>query len=417
LKPRDGLDEVRISQQRIYSNAAEYVSGFGAPQRDQENELRAHLTGRDNGFGLLRLLFATLVLWDHAFPLGGFNGVSAQRLLFTEESVGGICVAGFFAISGFLIAKSGMTATDCLQFAWRRCVRIFPAYWAVLVVTAVCVGPCIQYWEKGTVAGYWNVLPGGPLTYMTRNWWTVIHQYGINSLLRDSTPYGQKISGSVFNGSVWTLIYEIRCYIAAGILAMLGVLTAGRKALLSVTAIAWMLLGLQAIDISFPARIAPWLADLYLIRHFTIFLLGACAAAYSKTLPINDRLGICAIVVYLLCLFSGGYFFFGYPAMVYWILWLACRLPQWLRRIGSRNDYSYGVYVFGFLVQQVLAYIGIQRYGLSAYLLATLIMTFACAWCSWHGLEKHALRLKDWGPGRGWHYWLNLAKGGRMSWR
>lgn len=127
------------------------------------------LSTHDNGFGLLRLLFATMVLWDHAFPLGGFGADPMWRLTLNQDSMGGICVSGFFAISGFLIAKSGMRA-DALQFAWRRCVRIFPAYWAVLIVTALCVGPIIHYVQAGTLHGYWNTALGGPLGYITNNW-------------------------------------------------------------------------------------------------------------------------------------------------------------------------------------------------------------------------------------------------------
>ncbi|CAJ4074458.1 O-antigen acetylase [Burkholderia pseudomallei] len=363
------------------------------------------LSTHDNGFGLLRLLFATMVLWDHAFPLGGFGADPMWRLTLNQDSMGGICVSGFFAISGFLIAKSGMRA-DALQFAWRRCVRIFPAYWAVLIVTALCVGPIIHYVQAGTLHGYWNAALGGPLGYITNNWRLTIGQYGINDLLRDTTPYGHSISESVFNGSIWTLIYEAKCYVMVGLFAMFGLLTAHRRALLAVTVVAWFVLAIQTINPAFSAQLLPWAGDRHLVQYGTIFLIGSSAAAYSKSLPISDKLGAFAVVVYLISLFKGGYLLLGYPAMVYAILWLACRLPRWARRIGSRNDYSYGIYVFGFLVQQVLAYVGAYKYGFVFYLAASVFFTFICAWFSWHLIEKRALALKDWGPGQGWKYCL-----------
>ncbi|RQZ33031.1 acyltransferase [Burkholderia sp. Bp9090] len=377
------------------------ASGPARVATSQVSKSSERLSSHDNGFGLLRLVFATMVLWDHAFPLGGFGSDPMWRLTLGQDSMGGICVSGFFAISGFLIAKSGMRA-DLLQFAWRRCVRIFPAYWAVLVVTAFGVGPVLHYLQAGTLDGYWNSNIGGPLGYLVNNWQLTIGQYGINNLLRDTTPYGRSISESVFNGSIWTLIYEAKCYVMVGIFAVFGLLTEHRRVLLAATFIAWLMLAIQTVNPAFSAQLVPWASDRHLIQYGTIFLIGSTAAAYSKSLPITDKLGMFSIVVYLVSLFKGGYLLLGYPAMVYAILWLACRLPLWARRIGSKNDYSYGIYVFGFLVQQLLAYAGVYKYGFVLYLTASVFFTCICAWLSWHLIEKRALELKDWGPGRGW---------------
>ncbi|WP_414450234.1 acyltransferase family protein [Burkholderia sp. 22PA0099] len=359
------------------------------------------LSNHDNAFGLLRLIFATLVLWDHAFPLGGFGSDPMWRLTQGQDSMGGICVSGFFAISGFLIAKSGMHA-DLMQFAWRRCVRIFPAYWAVLIVTALGVGPVIHYIEMGTLQGYWTHGVGGAFGYLTNNWRLSIGQYGINNLLRDTTPYGQSISESVFNGSIWTLVYEAKCYVMIGVFAVFGLLTEHRRVLLAATLVSWLVLAVQTIDPAMSAKLVHWAGDPHLVQYGTIFLIGSSAAVCSKTLPISDKLGAFALAVYLLSLFKGGYLLLGYPAMVYTILWLACRLPQWARRIGSKNDYSYGIYVFGFLVQQLLAYVGAYLHGFVFFLAASVVLTYVCAWFSWHLVEKRALELKNWGPGQGW---------------
>ncbi|PWG11974.1 hypothetical protein DF268_18615 [Streptomyces sp. V2] len=35
--------------------------------------------------------------------------------------------------------------------------------------------------------------------------------------------------------------------------------------------------------------------------------------------------------------------------LAYALVWLAIRLPAPFRRIGARNDYSYGIYIYGFL--------------------------------------------------------------------
>jgi peptidoglycan/LPS O-acetylase OafA/YrhL len=86
-------------------------------------------------------------------------------------------------------------------------------------------------------------------------------------------------------------------------------------------------------------------------------------------------------------------------------MYLGARLPKQLHWIGAKNDYSYGIYIYGFLVQQVLAYMGCYKLGYFPYVLIALVITFGFAWISWHLVEKRAMALKSRGPGRGWAYW------------
>ncbi|MDQ1598087.1 MAG: hypothetical protein QOI70_1511, partial [Microbacteriaceae bacterium] len=44
-------------------------------------------------------------------------------------------------------------------------------------------------------------------------------------------------------------------------------------------------------------------------------------------------------------------------------------------------------------------------WGYVPWVAVCLIISAALAWLSWHGVEKRALALKDWGPGRGFQFW------------
>ena len=92
------------------------------------------------------------------------------------------------------------------------------------------------------------------------------------------------------------------------------------------------------------------------------------------------------------------------------MLYLAARLPQATHWIGKKNDYSYGVYIYGFLVQQVTAYLGWYKLGYVPYVLIAIVLSLGCAWLSWHLVEKRAMALKNWGPGRGWRYWWDRVR-------
>jgi peptidoglycan/LPS O-acetylase OafA/YrhL len=358
------------------------------------------LVSHDNAFGFLRLVLAAVVIVDHAFPLGGFGRDPMWAWSKDQDSLGGICVAGFFAISGYLIAKSSFT-TDWLQFLWRRALRIFPAYWTVLVLTAVVVAPAI-WWANHHELRHYFVRNGiGPFSYVYQNLLLEVRRYGVHDLLASTTPYGKLVNASVFNGSLWTLIYEWHCYLLVLVLALCGAFRSARMLAVGVTVGLYVLLNLQVVDASWPGRLAPWLKDPHTVRFTTIFMIGALAALFARRIPLDDRLGVLSVIVYFGSLFLGGYFTVGYPAMVYMLLWLAVRLPAVLRSVGARNDYSYGVYLYGFLVQQVLAFAGVHRLGLAPFIAIATAISFGCAYLSWHAIEKHAMRLKDAGPGRG----------------
>jgi len=162
------------------------------------------LSERTNTFGFIRLVLASLVIVDHAFPLSGNGADPFWGYTHGQESLGGFAVAGFFVVSGFLISRSAMSV-DFLGFLWRRILRIFPAFWLVLVVTVAVVAPFFYWLDHGSLAGYLTRGTPGPITYLTNNWNLTIGQYAVLDVFR-TTPYGTEVNASVMNGSLWTLL-------------------------------------------------------------------------------------------------------------------------------------------------------------------------------------------------------------------
>lgn len=367
------------------------------------------LRGHSNALGLIRLVLAALVIVDHAFPLGGFGADPVWALTRGQTSLGLLAVGGFFAISGYLIAKSGMSG-DILQFLWRRFLRIFPAFWAVLLVTALVVAPLLWIGQGKSLAGFLGMTPNGPLRYLSANWTLHIGSYGIGDLLTDTTPYGQELGRSVFNGSLWTLSYEWSCYLLIGVLLAFGILARARIVVPVVTAFLFIVQLIQLADPQAIAAILPVLDGQYRISLTLTFMVGACLAVYSRSIPFDDRLGVLSGLIVAVTLRFGGFAVIGVVAGAYFVMYLGARLPAAVRWVGAKNDYSYGIYIYGFLVQQVLASLGVHRLGYLPYVLIALVITFGCAWLSWHGIEKRAMALKEWGPGRGWRFWLERLR-------
>jgi peptidoglycan/LPS O-acetylase OafA/YrhL len=361
------------------------------------------LSGRHNALGLIRLLLAAAVIFSHGFPLSGRGEDPFFRWSLGQENLGGYAVIGFFAISGYLITKSG-TRNDILQYMWARVLRIFPAFFLVIGVSAFIVGPLIWLSMGRGIGSYINFGPGGPIAYITTNWTLTIGQWGINDIFATTTPYGLQTGGSVFNGSLWTLGYEWFCYLLIGAMVLFGVLSKFR---VIVPVLTLVLFGMQIARFAGTGfgSVVPWLGDPFTVNLTLIFMLGACLALYADKIVLDDRLGFFCLAIAVWTVFKGGFGTLGFPAFAYALLWLAARLPDGLKKIGSKNDYSYGLYLYGFLVEQVLAYLGWHHWGYVPYVLASLVISAACAWLSWHLVEKRALALKGRGPGLGLTYW------------
>ena len=390
------------------------VASTAPPVAPVRRSLGEALQGHRNSLGLLRLILAAVVIFDHAYPLGGFGTDPFWKLTHQQASLGSIAVAGFFVISGYLIAKSGMSA-DVLQFFWRRVMRIFPAYWGVLLFTALILAPIIWLIMGRSLGTYFTLAGNGPVHYFTANWSLNIGTYGIYDIFGTTTPYGRSLDGaSVFNGSIWTLIYEFTCYVLIGILLAFGILTRAKPIVPILTGFVFIIQIVYLVEPSTVATIIPFFADQFRLNLMLTFLLGSSLAVYSKSIPFDDRLGVLSGLVMLLTLRYGGFTVVGLAAGAYFIMYLGARLGGPLRKVGAKNDYSYGVYVYGFLVQQTLAYFGVYRLGYVPFTLIALVISLGFAWLSWHGIEKRAMALKDWGPGKGWRHWWDRLRSARF---
>lgn len=384
------------------------VRDLAAGAKTAQRSLADGLAGHKNSFGVIRLVLASAVIFSHAFPIGGWGEDPLLAHSLNQENVGGIAVLGFFAISGYLIAKSGLNA-DALQFIWRRILRIFPAYWLVLLVAAFIVGPIAWMMTGHAITSYLSFGPGGPVRYLLANADLNIRQWGVYDIFASTTPYG-KVGGAVFNGSIWTLIYEWGAYLIIWILLIFGVLSRAKFMVLILTGFYFVAEIASRVVPGSAGQILPYFGDHYRVSLPLIFLYGACLALYAHRVPLDGRLAALAAVVGLLTLWKGGLTVLGYPAIAYFVLWLAAALPKRFHWIGAKNDYSYGIYLYGFLVAQFLAFLGVYKLGYIPFSLATLAVSVGCAWLSWHGIEKRALALKDWGPGRGLRYWYDFTR-------
>jgi peptidoglycan/LPS O-acetylase OafA/YrhL len=273
------------------------------------------------------------------------------------------------------------------------------------------LGPLLWWVREGTVAGYAGTDPG-PLGYLTGNWFTAMRQWGIGDLLT-TTPYGHEKGYGVLNGSLWTLRYELFCYVVVGLLAVAGVVGVVRRRPAVVCWLAGVVYGMVLLDwlandrwgtgpsLLPDLRGVPLLGDLggrALFGFALVFAIGAVAAVRPDRFPVSTRLAAVAAAVLAVTLPAGGWDVAGAPAFAYLTLYAGLRAPRRIAALSPRADLSYGVYIYAFPIQQVLALLHLQRLGAAVFVALSLAGALVAGWVSWHVVERPALRLKDVAP-------------------
>jgi peptidoglycan/LPS O-acetylase OafA/YrhL len=126
----------------------------------------------------------------------------------------------------------------------------------------------------------------------------------------------------------------------------------------------------------------------------TFFLAGSILSFFDlkKYNTLFLRFGI--LIIILLSIFFGYYKMAAPFLLPIFTLMLATLSTSPINRIAKKiGDISYGVYIYGFLVQQtIMNYMHLQPIQL---MLISLPITFILAYFSWHLVEKKMLKYKN----------------------
>lgn len=328
--------------------------------------LQAAFDPHANSLNTLRILLAATVIVSHAWPTGGFG----EDPKIGGEGAGRWAVAGFFAISGFLVTGS-RTQLGLGDYLARRAARILPGFWACLAATAFLFAPIVA-WFSGT-----RYDPITALNYVGRNLGLVIVQPTVGSTLA-ALPFEE-----AWNGSLWTLKWEFLAYLAVGVAWAVPALRRRRwvflAAFVALTA-AHLAVQLVAGPNKTVETDALWLS--------TDFAAGVVLYLFRDRIRIDGRLALLAVVAVVAADAAGVLSVFGPMPIAYLMMWLAVELPA--RRAFTRNDISYGLYIYGFLVQQCLALAGVPRLGVAWMAVLGIVGTVPLAYLSWVLVERPA---------------------------
>ena len=172
---------------------------------------------RKNNFDVLRLAAATLVLISHSFVV-----VGANEPFVGHWPLGTLGVEIFFAISGFLVAKSWFAQPRLGAFAVKRGLRIVPALAVIVLALALVLGPALT---EGSLGTYFH--SSQTYTYPVDNVAATVSGGTVRHVALDLPGVFTSNPDHSVDKSLWTLPIEVRAYIALALVGALGLLSGG----------------------------------------------------------------------------------------------------------------------------------------------------------------------------------------------
>jgi peptidoglycan/LPS O-acetylase OafA/YrhL len=326
--------------------------------------------GRDNNFNLLRMIAASAVLVSHAYPLTLGKDAIEPLLTSTGYKLGTTAVTIFFAVSGFFITKSFDRRNSIPDFLLARVARIYPALIVVLMLSAFVLGPIMTALPVGQ---YFSSLH--TWTYVPRNLMLRHQQWALPGIFLTAP------GGAAVNGSLWTLFAEVSCYALVMLFALLRLTRPLSYPLILCLAIALILL--------VPQTEGGGLAHAASTLSFP-FALGAAAYVYRQYVPVSGLLALALLGLAALCRWTPAYPILHALAISYGALWFGFANIPGLRAYNRLGDYSYGMYIYAFPVEQVIA---TTLHPASPWVMIAIgfPITLALAVVSWTWIEAPAL--------------------------
>ncbi|MEA2484076.1 MAG: hypothetical protein QOC55_2023 [Thermoleophilaceae bacterium] len=332
---------------------------------------------RSNNFDALRLLGAAMVLVGHAYHLTG-RPYQVPGLLGYPISTFGVVI--FFSISGYLITRSWDSKRDLVSYSTARLLRIIPALAVTVLLSTFVIGPLVTTYRTGRYFA-------DPLTwtYLSNIWMKA--NYSLPGVWFD-LPY----PGAV-NGSLWTLPAEFFCYVVVPVVCVRALwLRSGVLLALLACSISLSLVAPLDSPVVYGTRISD------AAGMWVFFAAGALLATAESRWRDIFRADVATAVFFvfllMLSLRPGWLPYFGCLTLPYVVLVVGRSSTAFVRRASRFGDFSYGAYLWGFPVQQlVVDLFGVQRMAVNLPLV--FVITGVLAVASWHLVEHPSLRLKS----------------------
>lgn len=344
--------------------------------------LSTYTTGRDNNFNLIRFIAASLVLFTHSFILSQGTEANDPLTLTIGLPCSRIGVDVFFIVSGFLVTSSYFSRNNILAFLWARILRIYPA---LILNTVFCVLVIGTYFTTLNIQEY--LFNDQTLKYLIKNsvlFWNV--EFNLPGVFT-SNPYKEAV-----NGSLWTLPFEVKLYVILACILILLAYLGRRFKFISVRYIILFLcifsLGLNLFYIFNNDD------SHHFVRFFSLFFSGAALFTWQDKIYLSPKWVLFVLIILSVSAIDKHLFYVVYSLLLPYFVLCAAYLPSGkIRKFNLIGDFSYGIYIYTFPVQQSIAKI-VPHISVPEMMALSFFVTLFFAALSWHLIEKRFLKMK-----------------------
>ena len=296
--------------------------------------LADRINNKSININILRFICAIAVIICHSYAITIGEEDFFNRYTNGQCNLGGVAVAVFFFLSGLYVSKSLDRSGSVLSYLRKRCQRIFPQLW-IVVICSIVMGAMISVY---------------PISQYIKNKET--YKYLLNGLLVpvhnlpgvfEGMPY------STVNGSLWTLPIEFFCYVGVAVCSLFSIhVLNNRKKLIFILTLTAFLATFIFIWIKMPDTML-----LSIVRPMLLFFEGVLYYEYKDRIRLNP---VIAGLTFIICILMGLTPFFNIGLILlfpYSFLCLALGLPQFKHNIRIFSI-SYEMYLVGWPIQQLI---------------------------------------------------------------
>ena len=340
-----------------------------------------------NNFDAIRLAMALLVVFSHSYALRFGTEDFEPMSLATggHYNSGNVGVWVFFIVSGFLIAHSHERSASVGAYFAKRIRRIYPAYLVATTVCALLVTPLFA--PPG-----WSL----SLAEATRT-------ISANLLLANHFPIPDLFTSNpvpAVNGALWSIKFEFLCYVGValtGLVALRGRRIALTGAYIAIVLI-WCWLDLTGRRPGGPEWLREAIGWPYnWFRVLPNFLAGMIVYHWRAHIPRSTGLMLALLAAAFLGFQLGGRGPWGIvaahllapPAMAYAVFWFAFHPGIDLSRAARFGDFSYGTYLYAYVIQQML--VATTALPFAIFIALSMVLSLAAGAASWWLVERHVL--------------------------
>ena len=333
------------------------------------------------GFAWLRTIGASLIVLDHCWALL-LHGRSTIFPPSWQIAPGYVGLMALFAMSGYQIQHSWSRDPSWWRFCARRLLRILPPLALVVAVTALVVGPLVTTWPVGAYFTHpqtWRYLLGTSLVMLL--------QHRLPGVF-DNNPFPYSA-----NGSLWTLPMEL---IAYGVVLMTGIFLAwGASRLTLLVLLAGLVYADTMLQASFLSQGEVSILDIPLgstVSFLVPFAIGMVLRAFADRIPFRPSIAFALFVIWLALSQTPANRYTLPLVAAYGAVTLARHWPKRLEGAGDLVFGSYGISIWGFLLQQLIVMAGVRDPWVLAAL--SLPAAYLAGQLSWRFVEQPTGRLR-----------------------